>query len=124
MEPVGWALLWAASSAVLCSKAGAKLTRRHFQRSPASKKWEPNLKSELNNSTDALLPAEMAEKAEHVGVDKTRLATMSLLALAMLAGAFVVAQRTTISHIKATPFSHNASILHALKSPTCPSPAK
>ena len=40
-------------------------------------------------SIDALLPAEMAEKAEHVGVDKTRLDTMSLLALAVLAGAFV-----------------------------------
>jgi len=31
----------------------------------------------------------MAEKAEHVGVDKTRLDTMNLLALAVLAGAFV-----------------------------------
>jgi formate transporter len=47
------------------------------------------LKSELTNSIDALLPAEMAEKAEHIGVDKTRLDTMSLLALAVLAGAFV-----------------------------------
>ena len=55
----------------------------------STKKWEPNLKSELTNSIDALLPAEMAEKAEHVGVDKTRLDTMSLLTLAVLAGAFV-----------------------------------
>ena len=47
------------------------------------------MKSELTNSIDALLPAEMAEKAEHVGVEKTRLDTMNLLALAVLAGAFV-----------------------------------
>lgn len=47
------------------------------------------MKPELANSIDALLPAEMAEKAEHVGVDKTRLDTMSLLALAVLAGALV-----------------------------------
>jgi len=47
------------------------------------------LKSEFTNSIDALLPPEMAEKAEHIGVDKTRLDTMSLLALAVLAGAFV-----------------------------------
>ncbi len=43
----------------------------------------------VNNSIDALLPREMAEKAEHVGVEKTRLDTMSLVALAVLAGAFV-----------------------------------
>lgn len=43
----------------------------------------------INNGVDALLPREMAEKAEHVGVDKTRLDTMSLIALAVLAGAFV-----------------------------------
>jgi formate transporter len=47
------------------------------------------LRPEPANPIDALLPAEMAEKAEHVGVDKTRLDTMSLLALAVLAGAFV-----------------------------------
>ena len=47
------------------------------------------MKPEPTNSIDALLPAEMAEKAEHIGVDKTRLDTMSLLALAVLAGAFI-----------------------------------
>ena len=47
------------------------------------------MKSDLVNSIDALLPVEMAEKAEHIGVDKTRLDTMSLLALAVLAGAFI-----------------------------------
>jgi formate/nitrite transporter len=41
------------------------------------------------NSIDALLPAEMAERAEHVGVEKTRLDATSLMALAVLAGAFV-----------------------------------
>ena len=44
---------------------------------------------EEHNSVDALLPQEMAVKAEHVGVAKTRLDTASLLALAFLAGAFV-----------------------------------
>lgn len=43
----------------------------------------------INHSVDALLPREMAEKAEHIGVDKTRLDTMSLIALAVLAGAFI-----------------------------------
>ena len=38
---------------------------------------------------DALLPQEMAEKAERVGVEKTRLDTTKLLALAVLAGVFV-----------------------------------
>jgi formate/nitrite transporter len=47
------------------------------------------LKSEATNSIDALLPAEMAERAEHVGVEKTRLDATSLMALAVLAGAFV-----------------------------------
>lgn len=50
---------------------------------------ETHLKPEFASSIDALLPAEMAEKAEHVGVEKTRLDAMSLLALAVLAGAFV-----------------------------------
>ena len=31
----------------------------------------------------------MAEKAEHIGVEKTRLDTMSLIVLAILAGAFI-----------------------------------
>ena len=47
------------------------------------------MKPEFASSIDALLPAEMAEKAEHVGVEKMRLDAMSLLALAVLAGAFV-----------------------------------
>jgi formate transporter len=38
---------------------------------------------------DALLPREMAEKAEQIGADKTRLDTASLLTLAVLAGAFI-----------------------------------
>jgi formate/nitrite transporter FocA (FNT family) len=42
-----------------------------------------------HNAIDALLPREMAEKAEHVGVDKTRLDFTSLIVLAILAGAFI-----------------------------------
>ena len=38
---------------------------------------------------DALLPAEMAQKAELVGVQKTRMDRVSLFALAVLAGAFI-----------------------------------
>jgi len=38
---------------------------------------------------DALLPQEMAERAEQIGVAKTRLDFGSLLALAVLAGAFI-----------------------------------
>jgi formate transporter len=38
---------------------------------------------------DALLPAEIAEKAEGVGVAKARLDVVSLIALAVLAGAFI-----------------------------------
>ncbi len=38
---------------------------------------------------DALLPKEMAEKAERLGADKTRLPVLSLLTLAVLAGAFI-----------------------------------
>jgi formate transporter len=38
---------------------------------------------------DALLPQEMAEKAERLGVEKTRLDTSKLLALALLAGVFI-----------------------------------
>lgn len=40
-------------------------------------------------SIDVFLPPEMAEKAERIGVDKTRLDTLSLLALSILAGAFI-----------------------------------
>lgn len=38
---------------------------------------------------DALLPAEMAQKAERIGAQKTRLDALSLLVLAILAGAFI-----------------------------------
>lgn len=38
---------------------------------------------------DALLPAEIAEKAETLGVAKTRLDSSTLIALAVLAGAFI-----------------------------------
>jgi formate transporter len=41
------------------------------------------------NTFDALLPSEMAERAEHVGVEKTRQDSLRLLALAVLAGAFI-----------------------------------
>lgn len=40
---------------------------------------------------DALMPAEMAQKAEAVGVKKANLATLPMLALAVLAGAFISA---------------------------------
>jgi hypothetical protein len=39
---------------------------------------------------DALLPPEMAARAEGVGVRKVRLDAVSLFALAVLAGAFIV----------------------------------
>ena len=42
-----------------------------------------------NRGIDALLPAEIAQKAETVGVQKTRLDILSLMALAVLAGAFI-----------------------------------
>jgi formate transporter len=42
-----------------------------------------------HNSIDALLPSEMAERAEQIGAQKTGLDTLSLIALAVLAGAFV-----------------------------------
>jgi formate transporter len=41
------------------------------------------------NSLDALLPSEMAERAEQIGVEKTRRDIFGLLALAVLAGAFI-----------------------------------
>jgi len=43
----------------------------------------------IHNSIDALLPPEMAERAEQIGVQKARLDTLSLVALAVLAGAFI-----------------------------------
>lgn len=42
-----------------------------------------------NHNIDALLPLEIAQKAEAVGVAKTRADTLSLLALSVLAGAFI-----------------------------------
>ena len=42
-----------------------------------------------NHRIDALLPAEIALKAEAVGVQKMRMDTLRLLALAVLAGAFI-----------------------------------
>ena len=42
-----------------------------------------------DHGIDALLPAEIAEKAEGVGVAKARLDVVSLIALAVLAGAFI-----------------------------------
>ena len=43
----------------------------------------------INPGIDALLPAEIAEKAEAVGVQKIKLDVLSLTALAVLAGAFI-----------------------------------
>ena len=42
-----------------------------------------------NHDIDALLPAEIAEKAEGVGVKKAQLDVLSLVALGVLAGAFI-----------------------------------
>ena len=44
---------------------------------------------EINHSPDPLLPPEMAVKAEHIGVAKAKLDTLSLLTLSVLAGAFI-----------------------------------
>lgn len=43
----------------------------------------------VTNTLDALLPAEVAQKAEDVGVHKARLGALETLALAVLAGAFI-----------------------------------
>jgi formate/nitrite transporter len=43
----------------------------------------------FNLRIDSLLPAEIAEKAEQIGVQKTRLDAITLLALAVLGGAFI-----------------------------------
>jgi formate transporter len=48
-----------------------------------------DLKSSDPSRLDALLPPEMAARAEDVGVRKARLDTLSLFALAVLAGAFI-----------------------------------
>ena len=44
---------------------------------------------EPHRGLDALLPAEIAERAERIGAAKTRLDWMSLTALAVLGGAFI-----------------------------------
>jgi len=44
-------------------------------------------------SIGALLPAEVAINAEHIGVEKTRLDTPSLIAPFVLAGTFIVSRR-------------------------------
>lgn len=42
-----------------------------------------------NHGTDALLPAEIARKAEQLGAQKVRVDTVTLLTLSVLAGAFI-----------------------------------
>lgn len=42
-----------------------------------------------NSGIDALLPVEIARKAEHIGAQKVRVDTITLLALSVLAGAFI-----------------------------------
>jgi formate transporter len=49
----------------------------------------PGSADHIDHGIDALLPAEIAEKAEAVGVLKARLDVLSLTALAILAGAFI-----------------------------------
>lgn len=55
---------------------------------------EEALMAQLNGqhgdrSIDALVPAQIARKAEHIGAQKTRLDFWSLIVLAILAGAFI-----------------------------------
>ena len=45
---------------------------------------------------DALLPADIARKAEEIGVAKANMDTVRLLALAVLAGAFISLAATTM----------------------------
>lgn len=45
--------------------------------------------ADVDYSLDALIPAEMAEKAEEIGVKKANMAFMTTFGLAILAGAFV-----------------------------------
>ncbi len=49
----------------------------------------PNDPSAPSNGIDALLPAEIALKAEQVGARKVRVDALTLLTLAVLAGAFI-----------------------------------
>jgi len=44
---------------------------------------------DYNHGIDALLPPEIAQKAEAVGVQKTRMDVLGLLTLAVLGGAFI-----------------------------------
>lgn len=50
---------------------------------------EKNVQNRVLVNLDALLPADMAEKAENVGVKKVKLNGLNMLALAILAGAFI-----------------------------------
>lgn len=50
---------------------------------------QPPPNTDLVSRIDALVPAEIAIKAEHVGAQKTRLDVWSLLVLSLLAGAFI-----------------------------------
>jgi len=61
------------------------------------------LESENLGSIDALLPRQMAEKAECIGVEKTRLDTMSLMTLGILAGAFIALDRCSPSWSQLVP---------------------
>lgn len=50
---------------------------------------ELNQIDHMTGGADALLPPEMAEKAEHIGEAKVRMPFLKLLTLAVLAGAFI-----------------------------------
>ncbi|MCZ7643010.1 MAG: formate/nitrite transporter family protein [Pseudorhodoplanes sp.] len=56
---------------------------------PRRRKDTPPQSTDPANRIDALVPAEIAIKAEHVGAQKTRLDVWSLLVLSVLAGAFI-----------------------------------
>jgi len=64
--------------------------------------------AEHEQGIDALLPAEIAEKAESVGVKKAQLDLISLVALAVLAGAFIALgamfATTVLAGAEAMPF--------------------
>ncbi len=47
------------------------------------------MSQESSNRMDALLPAEMAAKAEELGVKKANMDAITMFALAVLAGAFI-----------------------------------
>lgn len=61
-------------------------------------------------STDALVPQEMARKAENIGVAKVNVGVIQIIALAMLAGAFIAFGAifaTTVTAGGALPFGLN-----------------